>query len=361
MADIFDYLKWRGDLSFAEIRPCEVDSVIFAMMSYLDYGKLCGGEEKTLRHATEEYCADGRYDSVNLGLIMPSKQINKMVCDAAATRRFGTARITDFDARTSKEEGYQFCAVTFHLSGRQLVIAFRGTDDSLAGWREDCCLSFLDEIPAQRMAVEYLERIAEKYPEERIYLTGHSKGGNLAAYAAINCSEDVRARIARAFCHDGPGLSYSMVNSEKFRRMQRKLTVLIPQSSYIGIMFEKGEKYSVIKSTGVGVFQHDPYSWTLDGPNFIRLPELSQKGKRNEEQFRAAMRKMSSAEKQDFVETMFSIIDSTGASTLTELTDGKLRKLMTLIKGYSGLDRETRELMITLFLKLFDLKKASNK
>lgn len=357
MSTVFDYLKWRGDLSFSDVRPNEVDSMMFSMISYIDYGLLCGDEVKTMRQAAEGYCADGKYEDVNLGLIMPSKTINKMFCDMAATKRYGGVKITDFDARTSSEEVYQFGALTFHLPGKQMMIVFRGTDDSIAGWREDCYLSFLDEIPAQRMAVEYVERMAEKYPEERIYLTGHSKGGNLSVYAAVNCSAEVQGRITRAYCHDGPGLSYSMVNSERFRKMQRKLTVLIPQSSFIGIMFEKGEKYTVVKSEGKVVFQHDPFSWELDGPSFVKLSELSQWGKRNEEQFRAGMQKMTAEEKREFVETFFGMVEATGAKTLSDFSASSLKNLVTVVKSYTGLDKQKREMMLAIVLRLLDLKK----
>lgn len=353
MANVFDYIKWRGDLSFSDIRPGEVDSVIFAMMSYIDHNAICGSEVKTLCDASTQYCPDGKYDDVNLGLIMPSEQINRMFCEAALTKRFGGVKITDFVARTSDEEGYQFGAVTYHMPGKQMMITFRGTDDSIAGWREDCCLSFLDEIPAQRMAVEYLEDLAAKYPEKKIYITGHSKGGNLSIYSAINCSSDVQTRIVRAYCHDGPGLSRSMINSDKYRAVQRKLTVIVPQSSYIGIMFEKGEKYKVIKSNGRGLFQHDPYSWELDGPMFINMPELSKWGKKNEEQFRAGMSRMKAEEKKKFVETFFSMVESTGARTLLDFTDGGIKKMTVLIKTYSGLDKQTKEMMIMLIKKLF--------
>ena len=357
MSTVFDYLKWRGDLSFSDSRPNEIDSVIFSMISYLDYDKLCAGEVKTLRAAADGYCTDGKYDSVDLGFIMPSKQINRMFCEMAETKRFAGLTITDFDARTSDEEVYQFGALTFHMPGRQMMIVFRGTDDSLAGWREDCCLSFLDEIPAQRMAIEYLERVAAKYPEERIYLTGHSKGGNLAVYSAVKCAEEVQGRIARAYCLDGPGFSREMIASPAYRKMQRKLRIIVPQSSFVGTMFEKGEKYTVIKSTARGIIQHDPYSWELDGPAFIRLPELSEKGKKNEEQFRVGMARMSAKEKQDFVDTMFNILASTGAKTLSDLADRGLVNLVAVVKTYGGLDKQTKEMMLTLFLKLFDLKR----
>ena len=357
MTTIFDYLKWRGDLSFSDIRPCAADSMMLAMMSYVDYAKLCGGEEKTLRDAAALYCANGKYDSVNLGLIMPSKQINRLFCEAGKSKRFGSARITDFDSRTDDREGYQFCAVTYHFPGKQMMVIFRGTDDSIAGWREDCMLSFLDEIPAQRMAVEYLEAVAQKYPDEKIYTTGHSKGGNLAVYAAVNSSDAVRARIVRAYSHDGPGFSMEMIKSEKYRRMQRKLSIIVPQSSYIGIMFEKGEKYTVIKCRGKGIFQHDPFQWEFDGPDFLKLPKLSRWGENNEKQFRAGMNRMTADEKREFVETFFQIVDSTGAKTLTEFSSGSLKKLITAIKAYKGLDKAKREMMLTILLRLFDLKR----
>ena len=356
MPNMFDYIKWRGDLSFSEKRPNEIDSIIFSMLVCIDLGKVCGGEELTFASAAENYCTDGNYGSVNLGLIMPSENINRMFCESAKTKRYGNIKITDYDARTSDEECYQFAAVTFHMPAKQMMVIFRGTDDSIAGWREDCRLSFLDEIPAQRFAVEYLEMIAAKYPDEKIYITGHSKGGNLAIYSAVNCSDEIKPRIARAFCHDGPGLSYSMVNSTKYRAMQRKLSIFIPQSSYIGTMFEKGEKYTVINSTGRGLLQHDPYTWMLDGPKFERLPELSEKGKKNEEQFRARMRKMTADEKEEVVETLFSIVASTGAKTLTDFADGGVKRLTALVKGYSGLDKDKRELIVTILKKFFDYK-----
>ena len=357
MATIFDYLKWRGDLSFSDVRLCEVDAVIFAMLTYIDYGELCAGRELLLCEAAEDYCKDGKYGEVDLGLIMPSKQINKMFCLAAKTRRFGGIRITDFIEDTRKDDDCQFSAVTFHLPARQMVIAFRGTDDTIVGWKEDFCLSFLDEIPAQRLAVEYLESMAKKYPDERILLTGHSKGGNLAAYSAVKCSPETKKRISRAYCNDGPGLSSETVSSPEFKQIQRKLSVILPQSSYIGVLFEKGEKFHVVNCRGKGVFQHDPYYWELDGPNFIKLTELSKQGKRNEEQFRRGMSRMTIEEKKEFVETFFSLVESTGATTLSEFAEGGPKRLITLIRGYSGLDKPKRELMLSLLRRLLDRKK----
>jgi hypothetical protein len=139
--------------------------------------------------------------------------------------------------------------------------------------------------------------------------------------------------------------------------MQRKLAVLLPQSSFVGTMFEKGEKYQVIKSRGRGFYQHDMLTWELDGPAFSRLPELSGKGKKNYIQFKSGMQNMTSDEKKALVGTVFAVLESTGAKTLTDLSEGTVKKLIAAVKAYNGLDKTRRELTVKLLLKLFSGKK----
>lgn len=357
MATKFDYLTWRGDLTFSKDGFNEVDGSILAMLSYIDYDSLARGRDILLKDAVKDYCPDNKYESVRLGLIIPSKKVNRLFCMAGDSRRFGDVRASDYASRTSVEEVCQFAAVTFHLPNGRAVIAFRGTDDSLVGWREDCHLSVDEEIPAQRMAVEYLENIVTKYPSERIYLVGHSKGGNLAAYSTVKCSETARARIIRSYSYDGPGLSHSLAHSAAFKAAQRKLVMIVPQSSFIGIMFDVCDRYTVVNGLSRGAFQHDSFTWEVSGASFVHLPELSTRGKKNAEQFRESMARMSEKEKREFIEMLFSIIESTGAKTLTDFADRRVRKAGALVKNYSGMDKEKKALMLGLMLKLFDFKK----
>ncbi len=360
MADQFDYLSWRGDLCFSADGFNEVDGSIFSMLSYIDYAAI-SKEPIKMCEASKDYCPDKKYDSVKLGLIVPSKKINKLFCDASETARFRDCVISDFEWKTSLEETCQFAAMTYHLPNGRAVIAYRGTDDSLVGWREDCCLSYLDEIPAQRMAVEYFERMAEKYQNEKFYFVGHSKGGNLAVYTALRCKRALRRRVIRAISYDGPGFSRKLARSRDFTLMQKKLLFIVPQSSFIGTMFDIREDYTVVNGTSRGAYQHDCFTWAIAGGAFERMPELSERGKRNAVQFARSMERMTLDEKREFVETMFAVIESTGAKSLTDLTSGTPKKLLTLIKNYNGMDKEKRELMLGLVLKLFDLKRTEAK
>ena len=352
-----EYLKWRGDLTFTADCFNEVDGSILAMLSYIDYKKFFNGEV-VMREAIKTYCPNKKYDSVKLGLILPSKKINELFCAAGETIRFGSVRVSDYESKTSIDDNCQFAAVTFHLPNRRAVIAFRGTDDSLVGWREDCFMAFCEEVPSQGLAVSYVERIAEKYPDEKLYVAGHSKGGNLALYSTVKCSDEARGRIIRAYSYDGPGFTKSLVTSDSFKAAQRKLVTIVPQSSFVGTMFDVAGHYTVVNGTVRGALQHDSFTWEVEGARFKRLDELSERGKKNAKQFKDSMDRMSEQEKREFVETLFSIIESTGAKTLTDITNGKFKSIGALIKNYNGLNKEKKELMLGLVLKLFDFKKT---
>lgn len=355
MANLFDYLLWRGDLTFSADEFNEVDGVILSVLSYIDMGAIMG-EKNRLYHMMREYLPDRKYDSRKMGLVIPSKNINRLFCLSASTRRFSSVKVTDYEAYTSIEDMCQFAAVTFHLTNGESVIAFRGTDDTLIGWREDCALSYLDEIPAQRRALLYLERMTKAYPDRKFYVVGHSKGGNLAAYSFAAASDAVKARVERVYCYDGPGLRPVLAKKMRESEYKDRFVFILPQSAFVGTMFDKCNDYTVVKSISRGSTQHDTFGWDVKGKAFVKMPSLSAVGKRNEEQFRQSIRDMTEDEKKEVVDTLFAVINSTGATNLSELAEGKLKAVTTLMKNYGSMEKRKKELVLGFVTRLFDFR-----
>lgn len=355
MANAFDYLLWRGDLTFTADGFNEVDGSIFAVLSYIDLGALSEKKHR-LYGMMREYLPDRKYDSLKMGLVIPSKNINRIFCLAASTRRFSSVEVSDYEAYTSVDEMCQFAAVVFHLSSGEAVVTFRGTDDTLIGWREDCAMSYLDEIPAQRMALDYLLRVADKFPNKKLYVIGHSKGGNLATYSFAMAPDAVKARVVRVYSYDGPGLRQELASKMRESEYRDRFVFMVPQSALVGTMFERCNDYTVVKSVSRGTAQHDTFGWEVKGKFFLRMPSLSAMGKRNEEQFNQSIRDMSDGERAEVVDALFAVIDSTGASNLSELADGKLKAIGALMKNYGNVEKRKKDLIMGFVARLFDFR-----
>ena len=358
--DMFDYIKWRGDLTFKSSPMNEIDGAIFSMASYVEYDiALCDGELDNpidYKYAIDSYFALDDKREIKIGLIFPTDKAIRMLERIRETERFAGVKISDYVNRISVSDCYQFSATTFHLDDTSVAVAFRGTDDTIIGWREDFNISFMREIPSQRMAVEYLHTIASKYPDSNIYICGHSKGGNLAVYSAVMCDENIKDRIVRVFSYDGPGQSGELIMSDKYAKVALRIDSFVPQSSMIGTMFQSG-KFKVVHSTYKGAYQHDLYSWTLDGPKYQKLTGLSSRGLKNQSGFNSMIVKMTDFEKQKFVEIFFDAINNTGAKTLSEISSSKLKNLAIMIKSLGGINKEQKDVMLSIVLKMLDIRK----
>ena len=360
-SDLFDYIKWRGDLSFSLSPMGEIDGAMFSMATYVEYDiALPDGEIEdapvSFNYVLESYFSMDDKREIKLGLIFPTDKIITMLEVMKDRERYSSLKISDFVNYINEKECCQFAAMTFHLDDGSIAVAYRGTDDTIIGWREDFNLAFLKETPSQRMAAEYLNRVADKYNNSKIYICGHSKGGNLAIYAASMCRRDVQDKIERIFSYDGPGQSSEIVASEGYERICNRIDSFIPQSSIVGTMFNSG-KYKIVNSSYRGPYQHDLYSWELDGPRFVRLPKLSSRGVKNQNRFNGIMGKMTDREKEGLVEIFFGAIGSTGASTLSEMSSAKLKNIATVIKSLNGISKEQKDVMLGIVLKMLDIRK----
>lgn len=347
MPNINDYLAWRGDLSFDAAPFCEVDNLIFSMLSFIDYDGIVQADPLGMPVKLSDCYAAHRKKhpgGEEFGQIIPDIN-NDLFRDAAESVRFRDVYVTGYRYELREEEHLQFAAVSFILPDNTVFIAYRGTDDTLVGWHEDFNLSFTCPVMSQRLAVEYLEEIAGVH-RGRIMAGGHSKGGNLAVFASVFARPEIRQRILSAYSNDGPGFLPEVTASPEFREMKPKIRTIVPQSSVIGMLLEHNEEFSVVESTlpdSVGLFQHDPFSWSVMGPSFVHLDDLSRQGKRHDEVISRWLSGITKEERRQFTETLFGLLQSTGAKTLTDLTSDQMTKLTAALKSFKELDKDTKD------------------
>lgn len=347
MGTLFDYLDWRGDLSFEQCELGEVDSLILSLISYLDLYRIVPASHDakglSLIAAAKRYVQRHKGEGNNIGLIMPPETV-MLLTRAARTPRFSCLRMLGYVNDIDDDMQSQFSATTF-LSGEDCCfVTFRGTDDTIVGWKESFNMSFLCPIPAQIKATVYLESIARAHPDRRIYVCGHSKGGNLAVWAAVKCCNAVKDRIVAVYNNDGPGFDKDFIESEEYLEIRDRIRTLVPQSSVVGMLLEHEERYEVLRSTQVGLFQHNGFSWEVMGGRFVHTDSVTEESKLIDVTLKQMLSDMLPEERKRIVDAVYDILSSTNAKTLTELSVEKLK----LVKAWNTLDTESKTVVKNL-------------
>lgn len=304
MADMFDYLTWRGDVPFSAMGPNPVDGLIFSTLAYVNFSAAAP-------HTPYSRVPLERAIMILLADAAVTKKIRlerdlELLAAVAASERFKSVEIGFYRDIFIPEEDTQFAAMTFFLNDGSTYIAFRGTDYTLVGWKEDFNMSFLDHIPAQRLAAAYLQEFASVCSGP-IHVGGHSKGGNLAIYAAAMVDPNIQDRIIDVCNFDGPGFMKQVLDHPGYDRIVPKCRTYLPQSSFFGMMLEREEPHTIIKSRQIGLLQHEPYSWEIMGANFI--PDtLNPDSLRINRTLKAWLAGMSNEERNEFFDAVFGLL-----------------------------------------------------
>ena len=348
---VFDYMNWRGDLSFAQDPFNEVDSVILSMVCFLDFQDIVPSPHGQ-GSVTLEEAMSGMPQTFGgarrLGAILPD-DILYMSHAAAQAPRYKDAKLFAFENVIDEEKEMQFCALTFRLSDDSLFVAFRGTDDTIVGWKEDFNMTFLSHVPAQERAAAYLNEVAARH-SGIIRTGGHSKGGNLAIWAAAHCNPAIRSRIQFAYSNDGPGFTREMLESPEYLTIRDRCMNYVPQSSLVGMLMEHDEHYQIIYSNKNGLMQHDPYSWAVWRNQYLYLEERSSFGEHSDAAIRLWLDSMTAEERKALVCDLFEVLESTGAKTLTELTQNK-GVVTAAMKTLAEYDKTRRKRLGRLFAR----------
>ena len=347
MTTVFDYIRWRGDLSFEKSPFCEIDALIFCELSYIFFDGIVPENIEdgtiTLKEAAETFFErNSGKDIITLGELVP-REIVDLLRLAATSVRFSEVAIGNFVNVIDDETVEQFSAVSFYPAEDVMFIAYRGTDDSIAGWREDFRMAFLTPVPAQRNAEKYLSTAAESF-DGRIIIGGHSKGGNLALWAALNASDEIMERTDKIYNFDGPGFLENVWESENYTRISDKIRTIIPSGSVVGLLLKHDVNYKVTKSTVKSyLHQHNALTWVVEGRSFVCDNDVLPDVKRANSIVGKWIYSMAPEERQAFVEGFFDILCSTNAKTVTDLAENRTA----VLKAFSSIDPETKQALLT--------------
>ena len=348
MATMFDYLKWRGDLSFSQDPPNAVDALIFASLIYIHYGgaaEQCPETPVLLRTAAEEFFALPDHESR-----MRVRRDLDLLHEAAKTTRFGFTRLVRYRDLLIPEQETQFAAGTFLLDDGSAFLAFRGTDNTLVGWKEDFNMTFQQTVPAQRLAAQYVREVAAEFSIP-LRLGGHSKGGNLAVFGAARSSPMVQKQILDVYNHDGPGFTEYMMGDPGYLAMVPRIHTYVPQSSVIGMLLEHEETYTVIRSKTVSLLQHDPYSWEVLGREFLTMEEITEESRFVDAALKRWLVDMTNQERSQLVDVMFSLLGTGGVENALDIFHP--RNIRTYLKTLSS-DENMRRVLSGEFQGLME-------
>lgn len=346
MTNMFDYLTWRGDLTFTQDAVNSVDALVFSTLSYIRYaGEL---ENDPASVVTLKVAADTLLSQEIPESRYRSKTDLELLRAAADTLRFGSTRLCMYRDRLVPEQETQFAAMTFLLDDGTMFLAFRGTDYSLVGWKEDFNMSFQQVVPAQLLAEQYVRDVGAEYFLP-MRLGGHSKGGNLAVFAAARSSPMLQKRILEVYNNDGPGFTDYLMGDPGYLAMVPRIKTFVPQSSVIGMLLEHEEPYSVIRSKSVGVMQHDPYTWEVLGRSFIPVPEITQSSVFLDATIKTWYADMTDQERNQLVDVLYQVLSADGVEKAADIFQPK--NIRNYIKAISG-DETIRRSLSTEFLAL---------
>lgn len=344
MGNIMDYISWRGDLSFEQSQFNEVDNLILACFSYVNLDGISAvtkqkgiGLKKLTKefmklHTMKELEADKSF--IRLAPFM--------MMEMAKSVRFGKCVVRNYVNDIVTEAEQQFAAMEIVLEDGTSYVSFRGTDDTIIGWKEDFNLS-TGVVPAQKRAIEYLQKISE-HTDGMLRVGGHSKGGNLAIYGSVMC-KSAHEKIFEIYSNDGPGFSREFQELPEMKEMMPKIIRIIPEYSIIGTLLEHEKEPVIVASSSKGLLQHDGFSWEVQGPALVRRDSLNKTALRFIEILHKWIDGMDTEQKRLLIEDLFATLQASGYENLSEVQSGGLKSLAAMVKRVEKFAPESRGMM----------------
>lgn len=355
MKNMLDYIKEFGHVSFEERAFSEIDALVLTELEYLPLEKVVPSDENGENFVTvkeiAEYMQEHKqelFDENPMMITEERHEVSQVIADAP---RFQSLKFFGVVSEWDKDTTKQFAAVTVEVEPSVRLVVFRGTDETLIGWKEDFLMTYSPLVAAQTDAKEYLAKQASLWDGD-LMISGHSKGGNLAIYAAATQTEDVQLRIVDIFCFDSPGLYRSVLETKGYQNIVPLAMRYIPQDSLVGLMLESEVPYVIVKSNATGAMQHSAMTWEIEDGQFIKMEKLTKNSQLNDQTFKKWTESVSDEELELFWNVFFELLFSVGIDTVNDLYGQFMHYVQEFLKAAGDMDEEKRELLTRIALLL---------
>lgn len=353
MKNIIDYVKEYGIHTFSEEPLNEVDALVLSQMAYLNFAPFVPGlEEYNAPVSIQSISSHPEYDKLPDGYWYKEENM-ALFTAAAASVRFGSLKLNYYMNVVNEDKEAQFSAITYVLEDKNVFIAYRGTDATLIGWKEDLNLAFSKPVYSQRLSVKYMETVAG-YIGGDFYAGGHSKGGNLAMYAAMNCSEDARENLIRVYCNDGPGFRPEILQAGNYEAIAERAVKFIPRSSVVGVLLESQNFYELVESGSIGMLQHNSFSWKVEGTSFVRAKNMKESKLFLDSAMNEWIMSLSEEELHSFIDTFYHVISASEAKDVFQLGANWRKSMQSMGEALREIDEETGKAIRKMIRALFE-------
>lgn len=354
---IKDYLEWRGDITLNQSPFNEVDAAILARFSYEPFEGIVS-ENVRDSICIKEVCSK-LLNTPELNDHIVNDMDIDFIRQISSTKRFGDMKVSGFVNDTDENRQIQFSACVFDIDDEEnYYIAFRGTDNTIIGWKEDFNMGYAFPVPAQVRALEYFERVANTLHDGSFIIGGHSKGGNLSVYAATYCNERYNNAILDVYNFDGPGFTQKVQDINEFHEIESRIHTFVPEFSIVGMLLEHIVDYDVIPSNETGIMQHELLTWETTATGFVKKERVAKGSKFIDQTVRDWISNLDNEQCARFVDTVFDFMMQGDAHTLADFQNNSSEYLNSIIKTFSGMDEDAKKGFFEATKMLFE--SASN-
>ena len=336
---IYEYIDNYGMYTFDDKPFNEVDSTLFSFLSYVDYDNIVSRKKIALKDVGRMHLGLHKKNEKN---IVAVREATKLLNYMKDTNRYRNCNLFRYVYEGTKD--VQFSAISIEYQRNHVFVSYEGTDQLISGWKENLLLSYCFPTETHKRAIEYLNHFYT-FGFKKIIVGGHSKGGNLALVAAMECNSLVRSKISAIYNFDGPGLLDKEFRSNKFKKILPKYYHIVPNESIVGILLYS-PKDIVVHSNVSGILAHDIAFWEVDKEK-LKRDKLSSFSKELRSGLLSFLDSHSINELKTIINNLDQVCQRANVSSLIEFKED-YHKIIDFIKACSYLDMESRNMLYDL-------------